>query len=486
MVQDIRQVTTSYVHPTDPNLLNIHKALVYRDDEPHLRVTLGSDNITITGDVNLVDNVRVNNSLTNPVPVFLTNPLTTSTVYQGTNPWVTTVTNWPALQLINGIVYAVQSGTWSVGVTGNVTVDNFTSTVNIASMPAVTGTVAISSLPDVTGTVTVNGSVTVTNFTSTVNVASLPAITGTVAISSLPEVEIKNDTGNPIPISATTAANSLSNPISIQITKNGLAVSDTVALPTRVLNDEALIAYARGKAVTEADVLNAYLIDKSGATAQMGVTPETMTTVWGGTGLYPWNTFTGTGAKIYIKSVTNDAKIQGKSVTIEGLDSNYDILIETVTLHATDTTTPVSTVNNFYRTNKMYLSGANTNSLPHDYNIELRYGSSSGTLVGQMNAPWGRGQNCFYTVPRGYEGFVLSINGNSGKADEITSSLWFHPYGGSWTLQKSFKFISGMFDHNFRTPLRITEKSDVEIRAYALVESSRIGTEFQMLVLPKA
>jgi len=303
---------------------------------------------------------------------------------------------------------------------------------------------------------------------------------GLLTVSYMPiggNVSIYNSNG-----SAITNA----NPISIQIIKNGLPVSDTVALPTRVLNDEALIAYARGKAVTEAEVLNAYLIDKSGATETLGVTANTMSTVWGGTGLYPWTTFTGSGNKIYIKSVTNDPKVQGKSVTIEGLDSNYDILIETVTLHASNTAIPVSTVNNFYRTNKMYLTGNNTNNLPHDYNIELTYGSSSGTLVGQMNAPWGRGQNCFYTVPRGYEGFVLSINGNSGKMDEITSSLWFHPYGGTWTLQKSFKFISGTFDHNFRTPLRISEKSDVEIRAFALVESSRIGTEFQMLVLPKA
>ena len=61
--------------------------------------------------------------------------------------------------------------------------------------------------------------------------------------------EVKNDVGNALPIS---------------IIKNGLTVSDTVALPTRVLNDESLIAYARGAAVTEAEVLNAYLIDKSG------------------------------------------------------------------------------------------------------------------------------------------------------------------------------------------------------------------------------
>ena len=273
MVADIRQPTTGYVHPTDPNLLNIHKAMEYRDDQPHLRVTLGSDNITITGDVNLVDNVRVNNSTTNPVPVFLTNPLTTSTVYQGTIPWITntTVTNWPAIQYVNGVLYAVQSGTWSVGVTGNVTVDNFTSTVfvsntvtisntsfaitnfpttstvfqgtnpwtitgtvvssnftstvNIASLPSITGTVAVSSLPAITGTVAVsnftstvfvsntvtisNTSFAITNFptTSTVFQGTTPwAITGTVAIASLPEVEIKNDSGNPIPVSGNITA----------------------------------------------------------------------------------------------------------------------------------------------------------------------------------------------------------------------------------------------------------------------------------------
>jgi hypothetical protein len=188
MAQEIRQITTSYVHSTDPNLLNIHKAMVYRDDEPHLRVTLGSDNITITGDVNLVDNVRVNNSLTNPVPVFLvnntvtilntsfsiTNFPTTSTVYQGTIPWVVTGT-----VAVNNLQTSI-------------TVTNFTSTVNITSMPAVSGTVAISSLPAVTGTVTVNGSVTVTNFTSTVYVGNIQTsvtvtnFTSTVHVDNFP------------------------------------------------------------------------------------------------------------------------------------------------------------------------------------------------------------------------------------------------------------------------------------------------------------
>lgn len=197
--------STGYVHPNEPNLLNIHKAMTYDDaGEPHLRVTLGSDNITITGDVNLVDTVSVNSSPEDPVHIHITevgtsgllnvpympvggtvelststlaaletvtisntsfavtNFPTTSTVFQGTIPWVTTVTNWPALQYVNGVLYAVQSGTWSVGVTGNVTVDNFTSTVNIASMPAVTGTVSISNTLTISNT-----SFAVTNFPTT-------------------------------------------------------------------------------------------------------------------------------------------------------------------------------------------------------------------------------------------------------------------------------------------------------------------------------
>ena len=187
---DIRTTTTYYVHPTDPNLLNIHKAMKFNaDGEPQVRVHV--DGISLEGDV-IVDTVSLSSSTLASLETVtisntsfaITNFPTTSTVYQGTSPWVTTVTNWPALQYVNGVLYAVQSGTWSVGVSGSVSVSNFTSTVNVASMPAVSGTVAISSLPAVTGTVTVNGSVTVTNFTSTVNVASLPAITGTVVVSN--------------------------------------------------------------------------------------------------------------------------------------------------------------------------------------------------------------------------------------------------------------------------------------------------------------
>lgn len=430
--------STNYVHADESNLLNIHKAMDYTGDgEPALRVLSNiQGDITIAGDVTIPGIVTVTN--TDDDPLFTHTHLydENDAEYTATNPLTidgTVTVNQPV---------AVTDNNGSLTVDGSVSVSNFPAT------QAVTGTFWQATQP-VSGTVTAN--------------VTFPSI---------------------YKVSKNTSDNTATNAIAVEISTDGQVVSGTNALPIRVLNDEGLIAYARGAAITEAEVLNAFLVDKSGATASLGTTAANMTTVWGYNGLFPWSTFTGTGDKLYIFSQTNDTQIQNKTITVEGLDSNYNLITDIVTFGA-DTTTPISTSINFYRINRLYLSGNNTNSLPHLYDIEVRYGSSSGTVVSYLIAPWGRAQNCFYTVPVGYEAFVLSMAGNSGKDDEITSSIWIRTYNGTWENKKSFKFISGLFDHNFRTPMRVPEKSDIELRAFALVESSSIGTEFQMLVIPK-
>lgn len=331
--------------------------------------------------------------------------------------------------------------------------------------------------------ITIVGDITIPG---TISVASTP---GNPVHTHITEVGTSDMLTVPyLPVGITSINNGVSigntGTIPITIIKNGLPISDLVALPTRVLNDEGLIAYSRGAPVTEHDVLSAFIIDKSGETSGVGTSPQTMTTVWGANGLYPWEAYTYPGDKLYVRTLVNDPKIQGKSLTFEGLDANYNSIIGIVTFNASDTTIPVVTSQNFYRINRMYLTGINTSSLPHDNDVIVSYGSSTGTTVGKLTAPWGRGQNCFYTVPAGYEAFLLSITGNSGKDDEITSSFWSRIPNGTWELRLSFKFISGLYDHNMRTPLRIPEKSDVEIRAFALVEASSIGTSFQLLVIP--
>ena len=413
--------STDYIHTYEPNTNDLTMAMDYTDDgKPAIRVLSN-----IQGDIVIQGNVNIPGTITvNSTPE---DPVHNHITEVGTSGILTT----PYLPV--GGTVTIQDGGGSI------------------------------SIDDGGNVITVDGTVNVGNFPAT------QTVDGTVNIGTLPEVEVKNDVGNPL---------------NINILEGGVAVDGANALPTRQLNDDGLIAYARGGAVTESDVLNSYLIDKSGSTETLGTSPATMVTVWDGAGLYPWNTFTGTGAHIFVASATDDPKMRGVAITIEGLDSNYNLISEVVTMDASDTTTVQETTTNFYRIVNAIVTGTNTNSIPNDYDITFKYGSSGGTTVAKILATYGATQSCTYTIPAGYQAFILSVNGSSGQQDEITTMIWKRPFNSAWSQVKTFKFISGSFDHNMRTPLVFDEKTDIEIRAYALVESSRIGTEFQLLLVP--
>ena len=148
--------TTNYQHPQESNLLNIHKAMDYNAaGEPQVRVTLGSDNITITGDVNLVDTVTVTSTPEDPVHTHITEVGTSG---------------------ILAVPYMPIQGTVSIGTDGtvslsantlsaleNITVGGSVSVSNFPATQAVTGTFWQATQP-VSGTVTIQdggGSITV-------------------------------------------------------------------------------------------------------------------------------------------------------------------------------------------------------------------------------------------------------------------------------------------------------------------------------------
>lgn len=163
--------STGYVHPDEPNLLNIHKAMTYdpASGEPHLRVFLGTDTLTIAGNVNVIDNVRINNTEAQRIPVYLVGNVLT--VNQGTSPWVTTGNaNVTVTGNIGGIT-TLPAVTGNVHVWGNVSIDQLPG-VAVTNFPAFPSNIRIT-----------DGSVSVTNFPSNVSITQMPAITGNVGVS---------------------------------------------------------------------------------------------------------------------------------------------------------------------------------------------------------------------------------------------------------------------------------------------------------------
>jgi len=158
-MNDIRNTTTNYVHPTDPNLLNLHKAMEFDlAGRPSVRTILNTTTVQITGPVTVLSTVTVSSTPENPVHTHITEVGTsglltvpyipiggTVTATQGTVPWVVTGT-----VSINSTTVYQGTDPWTVY--GTVEVNNFptTSTVYQGTDPwVVTGNVTAT----VTGTV---------------------------------------------------------------------------------------------------------------------------------------------------------------------------------------------------------------------------------------------------------------------------------------------------------------------------------------------
>jgi len=190
-----------YHHDTqDPNLNNIHKAMEYDDaGKPHLRVTLGSDNITITGDVNLVDTVTVTSTPEAPVHTHITEVGTSGILAVPYMPIGGTVT--------------VQDGGNTITVDGTVNAN-----VTFPTTQQVSGTVALdtntlTALENINATVSGTVELGSTTLTALENTTVTISGTPTVNVGTMPEVEIKNDTGNPVPISGNVTATITGTPV---------------------------------------------------------------------------------------------------------------------------------------------------------------------------------------------------------------------------------------------------------------------------------
>ena len=158
--------STDYVHPQESNLLNIHKAMEYdAAGKPVLRVDIGSD-ININGDVNIPGTVTVSSTPQDPVHTHITEVGTSG---------------------ILAVPYMPIQGTVSIGSDGTVSLSANT----------------LSALENINATVSGTVELGATTLSALENIG----VTGTfwqatqpVSIASLPEIEIKNDTGNPIPV----------------------------------------------------------------------------------------------------------------------------------------------------------------------------------------------------------------------------------------------------------------------------------------------
>ena len=152
-----------------------------------------------------------------------------------------------------------------------------------------------------------------------------------------------------------------------------------------------------------------------------------------------------------------------RTVTLYGLDSNWNEISETVTMNGI---TAVTTVNSFIRIYRLIVATSGT-SYTNDGNITVTNNAGTTTLV---YVPAGDGQTLMavWTVPAGKVAYMVQATTSSDTNKGARMSVYTRLNDGGTLYPWQIKYRAYQFGGNeifpFNIPFKIPAKTDIEIR----------------------
>ena len=411
--------STSYEHPEESNLLNLHKVMEYNGDgKPILRVSVGGESITISGDVTIPGSVEINNDEGNPIPAHVHLFGDDGVEYSDSNPFMTKLdaTTLAALESVD---------------------------LNPATLAALETT----NVGTVAGNVQVEGEVELGS-TSLAELENISIDAGDITVSG----EMALD-------SATLAA--LEN----------VTVDEVVATvktdPQDHLYDLAAGTISGKESVTQAGRNDTISLE--------------METVWDGTGIYSYLTSASqVYVTSTADQDTEDSPIGkgARSVQITGLNSSYNEVTEEVDIDDGNSTTLFLRIHEV----KVKTVGESGQALG-EISVRtqpMRGGTllaQVATIGEGFGSSLGKSFMAVYTVPAGKTAYLEQLNGGSSRGSDTSFYVVSKTFGEDVFISQDIAISSGAgFGKEYKVPLQFTEKTDIEIRAVSNNEDS-IGNE---------
>ena len=236
----------------------------------------------------------------------------------------------------------------------------------------------------------------------------------------------------------------------------------------------AYVAYLEDEKIkiSRGMVKGASFIHKFGAVPSMAT--NTTGTVWDKNDtVYPWASWATAGI---INVDSSSASDVDKSVTVVGLDANYNQISETITL---TTQTNNNSSNSFIRIFRAFVSDGETNvgqiSVQRDT-----------TDVAIITAGYGQTLMAVYTVPAGYTGYLYKGTCSAQSGADGTGNMFVRYFGqSSFRIGHSFEVsgAGGQYVYDFSFPIPIPEKSDIDVRITTRSNNGRYTAAFDLLLV---
>jgi hypothetical protein len=215
---------------------------------------------------------------------------------------------------------------------------------------------------------------------------------------------------------------------------------------------------------------------KFGFNAACGSTAET---IWTQGAAYTWNT----AAQLELTSTdADDTDTTGngaRTVTIEGLDANYNEISETVDMNGQTADAGSTTTASFLRVNRMYVAtagstGDQTTGTPNDLT----------TIRARIDANAGQTLQCIYTVPAGKTLYLFQIWASSADiTDSCQIDFLTSENGGPWRTRNRFATQQGSVLAPYNFPLVLAEKTDIEMQGTSSSGDIDVSGSFEFLLV---
>ena len=225
----------------------------------------------------------------------------------------------------------------------------------------------------------------------------------------------------------------------------------------------------------------------AGATAlyKFGFNPDidhTEETIWEQGGNVPWPTAAFTAYIVSDDAADNGTSTTGaQTVTVQGLDADYNIKSVSVTLNGT---TEVAISGTWIRINRAFVTLSGTGGTAAG-TIHIQ-SSGGGVIYANLNNG-NQTQMAVYTVPAGHTLYLDDINFTaaiSAANHSATVKLVAREFGSN-TFRTRFINVMQSNQHidKFEYPFVFPEKTDIESRASATNNNNQIGASFQGVLI---
>lgn len=219
------------------------------------------------------------------------------------------------------------------------------------------------------------------------------------------------------------------------------------------------------------NVKNTSHINKFGYNSSVGSSYETITDL--GTNNLP--TSAAVVSVVSASTADTSAGTGARTVEIQGLDADYNLKTETVTMNGQ---TAVTTTATFIRVFRMRVATAGTGEV-NAGNITASISSSD---VARINADEGQTLMAVYTVPANKTAYLVKFQGSLSKNQEAQFQLRARESSGAWNVKGLWGTFAASVNYDYPVPLKFEEKTDIQIRAKAGA-TSEVGAIFDLILI---